>query len=164
MPTKERLAKAHQVGPDAIEIGGSGSHRIVRMLDAPLEQMRARQQVTEPHYQTLARLRLHWFLGYQSGSLRAVDLDRMIQQLGKTETLGEQEILHRERVIRAFDALRPLECAVTARVVIEEYDLNTVGGSIGYSSPYRGRQAVLECLRTAASKIMSAWLTMDRNG
>jgi DNA-directed RNA polymerase specialized sigma subunit len=88
----------------------------------------------------------------------------MIQHLGKTETLGEQEILHRERIEIAFGALRQLEREVVTMMVLGEQNINEVGAWMGYSSPYRGRQAALELLRTAAGKIMSAWLTMDRNG
>lgn len=163
MPTPQRLSHATmQAGSTGFEIGGDGSRRIVRMLDAPLEQMRARTQITEPQYQTLARLKLHWFLGYQAGSLRAVDLNRVMQGTGQMETLGEQAIWHRERVEGAFQALQALEREVTAKVVLEEFNLNTVGAWIGYGSPYRGRQAVLDALRYAAVKITSAWLTMDR--
>jgi hypothetical protein len=163
MPTKERLGHAReQAGLGGFEIGGTGTHRIVRMLDAPLEQMRAREQLTEPHYQTLARLRWHWFLGYQAGTLRALDLDRISQRSGQMETGSEQEIWHRERADKAFAVLQALEREVTAKVVIAEYSLNVVGAWVGYSSPYHGRQAVLDCLRMAAGKIMSAWLTMDR--
>lgn len=159
MPTRERLAKA---GGD-FEIGGDGSRRIVRMLDAPLEQMRAREQLTEQQYQILGKLRLHWFLGHQSGGLHAVDLNRMVLGVRKGgEPAGEVEILHREMFDTAFAALQALERDVTARVVIEEYSTTTAGALIGYRSPYRARQAVIECLRAVAMKIMAAWLAMDR--
>ena len=156
MPTKQRLEKG------AFEIGGAGQHRIVRMLDAPLEQARAREQITETQFQVLARYRMHWFMGHHAGSLRGVDLDRIHNHDHHSGTMSEQSIWHREMLDTACDALKPLEREVTAKVVLEEHGITETGAELGYRSPYRGRQAVIECLVSSSQKITSAWLTMDR--
>lgn len=156
MPTQERLAKA---GGD-FQIGGDGAHRIVRMLDAPLEQARARGQLTETQFHVLAKYRLHWFLGYQSGSLRAVDLDRVMVS-GQQGGGGDQVIWHRDMFETAGRGLLALERMALASVVLSEHNITTVGSFLGYNSPYRGRQAVLDSLRSASVKITSAWLAME---
>jgi hypothetical protein len=159
MPTRERLEKAR----GAFEIGGDGSRRIVRMLDAPLEQMRTRGQLTENQYQTLVRVRMHWFIGYHGGSLQAIYLGRVTahnRDYGMASS--EQEIWHREMFGVAFGGLLVIERDVVTMVVIQERSLAEAGTALGYHSPYRARQAALECLRGAAAEIMSAWLTMDK--
>ena len=169
MPTRERLAKAAEAGLEAglepgltaFEIGGLGPRRVVRMLDAPLEQMRARAQLTEPQYLALTRFRLHWFLAHQAGNLHAIDLNRMVLHGGHGD-VAEQEVWHCEMFGVAWRALGALEREVTASVVFEEFNINGVGASLGYRSPYRGRQAILKCLGNVVQKITSAWLTIDR--
>lgn len=159
MPTRERLEKAS----GAFEIGGDGSRRIVRMLDAPLEQLRARSQITEQQYRVLERLRLHWYLGHHAGSLRAADLNRvMASNRDYGETATEQALRHRELFDAAADSLSKLECAVMTWVILGECSVTEIGALIGYRSPYRGRQAVIEILGDVAGKIMSVWLTMTR--
>ena len=155
MPTKQRLEKG------AFEIGGVGPHRVVRMLDAPLEQALAREQITETQFQVLARYRMHWFLGHHSGNLRAIDLDRVMVS-GQVDRGGGQGIWHSQMYLVANGSMRNLEREVTTMVAIEECSVTEVGSCLGYRSPYRGREAVLEILRSASKKITSAWLTMDR--
>ena len=153
MPTRERLAKA--VG--AFEIGGSGVHRVVRMLDAPLEQMRAREQLTETQYHTLRTFRMHWFLGHHAGNLHAVDLNRIV--FGQ-EGFGEiaEQIWHSQMYYLAYHKLSTVERDLAVRVVLEECNITEAGAWLGYHSPYRGRQAVLVYLRHTAEEILSAWL------
>jgi hypothetical protein len=156
MPTRERLEKG------AFEIGGARQHRIVRMLDAPLEQARAREQITETQFQALARYRVHWFMGNHAGSLRSVGLDRVHSYGRYHGETGEQEIWHREMYLTARGVLLATEREVTAKVVLEEHGITETGAELGYRSLYRGRQAVIECLVSSSQKITSAWLTMDR--
>ena len=158
MPTRERLAKA----ATDFEIRGTGRHRVVRMLDAPLEQLWARAQITEQQYQVLGKLRLHWFLGHQAVSLRAADLNRiMAPHRDFGETSSQQALWHREMFDAGYSSLEALKSAVTYMVVLQEIGVNEVGAELGYRSPYRGRQFVIECLCVASAKIMSVWLTMD---
>lgn len=158
MPTRERLAMAG----GAFEIGGHGPRRMVRMTDAPLEQLRARALLTEAQYQTLWRLGVHHFMGFRSAHLRAVDLNRIAAPGFHSETTGERAARHREIFFVGWKALNAAECFVVLEMVLMERGITTVGAEIGYRSPYRGRQAVLEALRSAAGKITSAWLTMER--
>jgi hypothetical protein len=157
MPTRERLAKAE----GGFDISGIGTRRVVRMLDAPLQQLRARAQINETQYGILDRLRRHWTLGHWIGSLQAVDLNRVRSQRHDGE-FTSNELWHRERFEAGYSALERIERTVVALVALEERSINEAGGVLGYGSPYRGRQAALECLRSGAGKIMSAWLTMDR--
>ena len=158
MPTRERLAKG------GFEVGGDGGRRIVRMLDTPLEQARARAQITDAQYDGLARYRMHWFLGHLAGNLRAIDMDRVIgSDRGGVDGTFEQVLWHRQMFDVARDALPVLERLAVAGVVLDEVGVTEVGAGFGYRSAYRGRQFVLELLCSASQEITSAWLTMDRS-
>jgi hypothetical protein len=154
MPTAERLKHA---GKGGFTIGGEQRGvKIFRMLDAPIEQLLAENKLTNLQYEALRRLRLHWYCGHLAGLPHAVDLNR-VAGFGSGLGQGERELLHREAFDQGWRTLALNEHGVVGCVVLSEYSLALAGSELGYSSPYRARQAALELLLSAADRLAKAW-------
>ena len=154
-PTPERFK--HAAG--GFEIGGDErSGRILRMRDAPIDRLRADHRLTFVQYEALARLARHWTLGGLAGSARSVNLDRV----GGSGTSGrdgasETQIINAQAFQQAFDALERLERIVVSAVVLLEEPLVQAGTMLGFTSPYRARQAALGHLVAAADRLAQLW-------
>lgn len=153
MPTAQRLQHAG----GAFEIGGNGrGKRIFRMLDAPIEQLLKENKLNDAQYEALRLMRVHWYLGSLSGNLRSTDLDRLPDdQMNLTSV--ERGLMHREAFYAGWKMLDLLQKAAVNSVVLIEQSLTATGADLGYSSPYRGRVAVLGYLHGAAEQLIDAW-------
>jgi hypothetical protein len=152
MPTQERLQQAK----GAFQIGGDRRCKIFRMLDAPLEQIFSQQKISDLQYEALRQLRVHWYLGQLAGMPRSIDMNRVTVDwngLGQSE----RELMHRQAYDIGWRELARLEQIAVNAVVLVENPLAVAGLELGYRSPYRGRVAVLELLRSAAAKLVKAW-------
>lgn len=150
MPTTERLRQAG----DAFEIGGNARvGRIVRMLDAPLEQLYARRQLLQAQYEALRRQRLHWWLGAMASPLRAADLNRVSAPAWDALGQSERELMHRQAFDAGWALLNLAQRGVVTTVVLTEAGLTDAGAELGYRSLYRGRMAALDMLRASAEAL-----------
>lgn len=153
MPTSERLKQA----AGAFEIGGDrGGKKVFRMLDAPIERLLLEHKLSDVQYESLRRLRVHYLLGNIAGNLQSGDLDRVRQDQNNLVST-ERGLMHREAFHQGFDILTLLQKMCVNSVVLIETEMAVTGAGLGYSSPYRGRLAVLGYLHDAADRMIGVW-------
>lgn len=154
MPTPERLRRA----AGAFEIGGDRrTGRVIRLMDAPLQRLRADHRLDELDYEALCRLHRHWVLGQLGGAPRAIDYNRVTVHEAGGAAFSERELFHRSMFRLGWGELVTLERLATGAVVLAEVALAEAGGALGYQSPYRARSAILELLRSSANKLATIW-------
>lgn len=156
-PTRERKSQADGF----MEIRGySRSSRRVQMLDDQLGRAWKRNMISAEEYSALKKYSLHWLAGGLQGQMCSLDPDRVLAThpggmsgLAKTE----RQAHHRQLYWQAHERLGTRPAFVADHIACFDTSIGQVGLSLGYTSPYRGREKVKEILSDAGYRLGKFW-------
>jgi hypothetical protein len=173
-PTLERLARA----AGAFELSGvdKASQRTT-MLDRPLARLIAAKGKTweGSWFEALRRYGEHFYEGGLMGSIGSINLESVFASPFCRDHMAKSEgqVDHRLEYQRAKNHLDRAEAPVGSKyddatyahklrivvdnVIIADWPLHVAGYSIGYSSPYRAREAATAMLRDAGYRLAKFW-------
>jgi hypothetical protein len=125
-----------------------------------------RQNISAEEYSALRKYALHWLAGGLQGHLGSVDLNRVLAfdpgaMTGLAKT--ERQMEHRQLYHAARDSIGLRPALVADHVACFDSPISTVGVLLGYRSPWRGRQKVIEILRDAGYRLGRFWSDLARN-
>lgn len=156
-PTVERLLKSE--GHNTIGDDKQGGKKYT-MRDTPLDRAYAKKIITGAEHSALTKYRHHWWHAGQAPDLHSLDLNR-IYAGGDSGPAGmpksEGQVFHRQRWREAQTALGMRSAAIVDRFVCREENLEDCGFTMGYSSPYRARQAAVVIVCDAAYRLSRLW-------
>jgi hypothetical protein len=156
-PTEQREKHAGEF----MEIRGlSRTNRRVQMLDDQLGRAWKINLINAEEYSALKKYSLHWLAGGLQGSMCSVDPDRILAtNAGAMSGLAktERQAYHRQLYWRAHERLGTRPAFVADHVACFDTKLSHVALSLGYASPYRGREKVREILSDAGYRLGKFW-------
>lgn len=156
-PTEERLQKAQghfQVGDD------KQGTKVYRMRDDTLARMLDRDAIDGTEYAALQKYKHHWTAGGLMGSVGSVDLNRVFSSdpasmSGMAKSEGQAH--HRGQFRRAREQLGNRQVILVERVVLEEWTLESAGGTLGWRDRKQAVAAATEMLRDAGYRLAKLW-------
>jgi hypothetical protein len=156
-PTAERLKKADNhfaVGDD------KRGNKTYTMRDDPLGRMLARSLITAGEYSALQKYHHHWHCAGLEMGVGTVDLNRIFSTdpgsmsgMAKTEAQAH----HRKQWRAARDLIGHKTGIVVDNVICAGTSLEIGGYGIGYSSPFRAREAAMKHIQRAADMLERHW-------
>ena len=152
-PTAERLKKAGEFFTIA---GRSRSARKITMLDDALGKAWVRRIISAVEYSALRRYALHWVAGGLQGPMGSVDLNRIYAfDPGQMSGLArsEAQLDHKNAYYAAKKEIGFRPSFVADQVACFGRGLQETGESLGFKSPYRGRQRAAELLADAGYRL-----------
>lgn len=179
-PTPERLAKLPGVtimqNRDGARVAafGQGERKpvgadgIVRITDAPLDRLAARQRLDEGDayrngklHEAGDRLRQHWYRAGLDGSLGSADLNRAGGGgNGHPAWLTpnqESTAYHRERFRRARDGMEAGHWEVAFGICCDEDTLEGAGRTAGFGNAHAANAVALDRLRRGLEFLAIVW-------
>jgi len=156
-PTAERI---RQAGEFFTITGRSRSTRRINMLDDALGKALMRSFISPAEHSALKKYALHWLAGGLQGHLGSVDLNRILafdpstmNGLAKTE----RQCDHRAIYWRAHEELGRRPAYVADNIACFDTPISQVALSLGYRSPFRGREIVKQILSDAGYRLAKIW-------
>jgi hypothetical protein len=156
-PTQERIAKAegfYTVGDD--QQGG----KVHTMRDDPASRMLARRFLTGAEYSALQKYHHHWHCAGLEMGVGTVDLNRVFSSdpgsmsgMAKTEAQAH----HRKQWRAARDLIGHETAIVVDNVICAGNSLEIGGYALGYSSPFRAREAAMKHIKRAGDMLERHW-------
>lgn len=154
-PTPERLSKA---GEYFALVGRSRSSRKITMLDDALGKAWVREIITAQEYSALRRYALHWVAGGLQGPLGSVDLNR-IYSFDPSSMSGlsrsEAQLDHKRTYYAAKAAIGFNPSYVADQVACFGRQLQEIGHTMGFKSPYRARERAAQYLSGAGGALVA---------
>ena len=163
-PTAERIRQAggwSDRGPQFFTAAGQAkSSRRFSMLDDQLGKAWVRRFISAEEYSGLKKYALHWLAGGLQGHMGSVDLNRILafdpssmNGLAKTERQAD----HRALYWRAHEHIGTNPAYVADHIACFDTSISDVALSLGYRSPYHGREKVREYLSDAGYRLAKLW-------
>jgi hypothetical protein len=161
-PTAERI---RQAGEFFTVSGRSRSNRRIYMNDDALGKALMRSFISGSEHSALKKYALHWVAGGLQGHLGTVDLNRILafdpstmNGLAKTEKQAD----HRAIYWRAHEELGRRPAYVADQIACFDTPVRDVALSLGYRSPFRGREIVKQILSDAGYRLAKLWDDLAR--
>jgi hypothetical protein len=155
-PTQGRIAAAG----GSYVIGGDRGHLTFTMQDSPLDRLHGRRAIGDKEYSALKRYYHHWHCAGLQSAVGSVDLNRIFaSDPGSMSGMAksEKQFYHRQEYRAARKEIGHRPGIVVDNVVCAEVSIEIAGYSIGFTSPYRARQAATEMLRDAGYRLARFW-------
>ncbi len=113
---------------------------------SPLDRLHGRRAIGDKEYSALKRYYHHWHCAGLQSAVGSVDLNRVFaSDLGSMSGMAksEKQFYHRQQYRSARCLIGHRPGIVVDNVVCCEWSLEIGGFGIGYTSPYRARQAAI---------------------